>query len=270
MSTITQSVGRGVTNLNRGEVKLVQQLLNRHRPVPLRPVSDDGVVGTETISAIEEFQRRVVKLARPDGRVDPGGTTLRLLSAGGGTAAQLGAVAGIVPVAPLPAGYTYFSHPDAGQVTLKYAPNAVKMKPMAEYLLKSIVASCGMKGATLNSTLRSYHDQARITINDTYKRNPATVSKWYGADVLKACKEHLTDIQGFATWWKDYDTKRGRVSSKHLSNQALDVVPDGDRTKFVAKVRELIPLAGTGVKRIIPKGEMDEPVDHVEFTFEIT
>ncbi len=31
------------------------------------------------MAAIEEFQRRVVKMAVPDGRVDPGGKTIRAL-----------------------------------------------------------------------------------------------------------------------------------------------------------------------------------------------
>ena len=56
----------------------------------------------------------------------------------------------------------------------------------------------------------------------------------------------------------------------HLSNHAMDIVPSGDRSKFADKVQELVNLAGTGVKRIIRKGVMHEPVDHVEFTFEVT
>lgn len=80
MASISRPVGRGVTNLNRSEVTLVQQLLNRHRQPPLRPIAEDGIVGTETINAIEEFQRRVLRMNMPDGRVDPGGRTLQALS----------------------------------------------------------------------------------------------------------------------------------------------------------------------------------------------
>ncbi len=53
-------------------------------------------------------------------------------------------------------------------------------------------------------------------------------------------------------------------------HRAMDVVPAGDRTKFVAKVKSLIPLPGSGVAKIIPKGVLHEPVDHVEFTFPVT
>jgi peptidoglycan hydrolase-like protein with peptidoglycan-binding domain len=257
MSSITKAVGKGVTNLNKGDVKVVQQLLNRHRPPPFALVNEDGIIGVQTIAAIEEFQRRVVKMSQPDGRVDPGGTTLRMLSEP--PASQAKNVPG-----------QDFSHPDAAKVTLTYGANAAKLNSRAEQLMKSILASSGMTSAELTSTLRTYRDQARITITQTYKKNPDTVKLWYGADVLKACKEHLNDIDGFAKWWQEYDTKRGKVSSKHLSNQAIDVVPNGDRTKFVAKVKELVAVAGSGVQRIIAKGELNEPVDHVEFTFKVT
>jgi predicted chitinase len=80
VATISRPVGRGVTNPNRSDVTLVQQLLNRNRQPPLRQIGEDGVVGPETITAIEEFQRRVVKMSVPDGRVDPGGATFRALS----------------------------------------------------------------------------------------------------------------------------------------------------------------------------------------------
>ena len=79
MARISRPVGRGVINPDRNDVILVQQLLNRNRQPPLRPIGVDGVVGTDTITAIEEFQHRVVKMRVPDGRVDPGGATFRAL-----------------------------------------------------------------------------------------------------------------------------------------------------------------------------------------------
>src|SRR5207249_3145567 len=38
--------------------------------------------GPRTVAAIEAFQRRVVHLAQPDGRVDPGGRTFAVLNRG--------------------------------------------------------------------------------------------------------------------------------------------------------------------------------------------
>jgi hypothetical protein len=247
---------------NRADVEVIQRLLNEHAAkvgYPTQPVN--GMASPLMIDAIKKFQQKVVGMKMPDGRVDPTGTTLRKLNEPTGAAT--------------PAFRTnypdVFSHPDAETVKLTYGENAVKLNAKAEFLLKSIVASCGMTGATLTSTLRTYHDQARITLTQTLpNKGEATVKQWYGQKVLDACKTYKGDVEGMAKWWKEYDDKRGAVSSKHLSNLAMDVVPSGDRTKFAAKVQELQPKAGTGVKRIIPKGVMNEPVDHVEFTFPVT
>jgi hypothetical protein len=84
MTLLTDSVGRLGRNLPP-DVKTVQSLLNRNRPAPLRPIAEDGRIGSETIGAIEEFQRRVVKFPNPDGRVDPGGRTWQALTSGAPT-----------------------------------------------------------------------------------------------------------------------------------------------------------------------------------------
>jgi hypothetical protein len=79
MKTIVASVGRG--GLNRTEdVLLVQELLNLHIRAPQRPLVVDGVMSSRTIAAIEEFQRRVVTIHRPDGRIDPGDRTMAALA----------------------------------------------------------------------------------------------------------------------------------------------------------------------------------------------
>ncbi|MEZ4308173.1 MAG: peptidoglycan-binding domain-containing protein [Polyangiaceae bacterium] len=85
MTMITGSVGRKGAN-KPDDVRTVQSLLNKKRPAPLKPVSVDGVSGKETESAIEELQRRVVKLYWPDGRVDPLGRTWKALSEASPTA----------------------------------------------------------------------------------------------------------------------------------------------------------------------------------------
>lgn len=80
---ITRSVGRNGFNAHE-DVKTIQLLLNLNlgKLVPLRPLSVDGGIGGSTIGAIEEFQRRELSQARPDGRVDPGGRTLEGLREG--------------------------------------------------------------------------------------------------------------------------------------------------------------------------------------------
>ncbi len=86
-TALRSSVGKGGVN-QRQDVKNVQSLLNQHigRMTPLRPLVVDGITGRNTALVIEEFQRRIVGVARPDGRVDPGGRTLRALAKSTGTA----------------------------------------------------------------------------------------------------------------------------------------------------------------------------------------
>jgi hypothetical protein len=111
--TITQSVGRGGINLPQ-DVRTIQELINNHigKLTPLRPLTVDSRIGPNTIAAIEEFQRRVVNLARPDGRVDPGGRTLQALNAGG--QAPVTAVTALVQL-PQVGGNGYYSYEPANR-----------------------------------------------------------------------------------------------------------------------------------------------------------
>ena len=81
MSRLLTAVGRGGP-LEGDGVRLVQQLLNRFRPMPMPLLSVDGRMGPRTIHAIEDFQRRVVGMAVPDGVVSPKGPTFRALTGG--------------------------------------------------------------------------------------------------------------------------------------------------------------------------------------------
>jgi hypothetical protein len=81
MATISASVGRGGRNL-ASDVVVVKGLLNAnlHQLVPFAPLSVDGTASPEMLAAIAEFQRRALRIANPDGRVDPGGRTLSALN----------------------------------------------------------------------------------------------------------------------------------------------------------------------------------------------
>jgi hypothetical protein len=80
MSTLTASVGRNGIN-HPDDVRTIQALLNKNRPLGQSLIAVNGLMTAATIAAIEEFQKRVVKLDTPDGRVDPGGNTLKALDA---------------------------------------------------------------------------------------------------------------------------------------------------------------------------------------------
>ena len=78
--TIEKSVGVGGFN-RKDDVLKIQQLLNKIAPGdggPLPPLAEDGLAGPKTNGAIRAFQQfhRVAS----DGRVDPGGPTLKRMN----------------------------------------------------------------------------------------------------------------------------------------------------------------------------------------------
>lgn len=84
MQEVSGSVGRGCANFEP-DVLIVQQLINGGNASveSWTPLRLDGRCGSLTMDAITEFQRRVVRMTSPDGRVDPGGKTLEALVAHG-------------------------------------------------------------------------------------------------------------------------------------------------------------------------------------------
>jgi murein DD-endopeptidase MepM/ murein hydrolase activator NlpD len=95
MVTIDASVG--LSGVNRpGDVKKVQILLNQNRHLSDHPeIAEDSICGPKTVWAIRNFQKKVVGMNNPDGRVDPGGKTI--------TALNTGAISGDRPIQPPPA-----------------------------------------------------------------------------------------------------------------------------------------------------------------------
>jgi hypothetical protein len=82
MTSISASVGRGGVNRS-ADVTIVQQLLAPHVSALGRPPLDiDGDIGDNTLTAIRLYQKRVMGISNPDGRVDPGGKTWQSLTAG--------------------------------------------------------------------------------------------------------------------------------------------------------------------------------------------
>ena len=73
---IKRSVGVGGDN-GKADTKKIQKLLNAI--FPATPLAVDGDCGTKTKRRIKRFQNHF--MATPDGRVDPGGRTLKKLNA---------------------------------------------------------------------------------------------------------------------------------------------------------------------------------------------
>jgi peptidoglycan hydrolase-like protein with peptidoglycan-binding domain len=91
MYRISGSVGQGGRN-SYDDVLLVQKMLNKNLPLMsgVSKVPEDGNLDTSTQEAIVAFQKQVVRLANPDGRIDPNGRTWKILTGeqphGGSTA----------------------------------------------------------------------------------------------------------------------------------------------------------------------------------------
>ncbi|HEY4118372.1 MAG TPA: peptidoglycan-binding domain-containing protein [Byssovorax sp.] len=81
MLRLTGSVGKGGNN-SYEDVRVVQQALNDYAVLlGAARVREDGTLDDATAAAILEFQRRIVRIDAPDGRVDPASRTLRTLLA---------------------------------------------------------------------------------------------------------------------------------------------------------------------------------------------
>src|SRR3989344_2617795 len=80
---IQDTVGSGARN-SHDDVKVIQILLNMNAErMDLQvPLAEDGQCGSHTRDAVLLFQKNVMKVDRPDGRIDPGGLTLQQLRAG--------------------------------------------------------------------------------------------------------------------------------------------------------------------------------------------
>lgn len=79
MKNIVASVGRHGKNF-KSDTILIQELINRATRPPFRLLKIDGIAQFHTISAIDRFQKEVLKFKKPDGLVEPGGKTWRALS----------------------------------------------------------------------------------------------------------------------------------------------------------------------------------------------
>ncbi len=85
---ITESVGQGGKNKS-ADVRIVQSLLIKQGCLAALSTDGksnaDGVYGNNTQNAILKFQSEKMGLTNPDGRVDPGGQTMKALNGASGT-----------------------------------------------------------------------------------------------------------------------------------------------------------------------------------------
>jgi Putative peptidoglycan binding domain/Transglycosylase SLT domain len=250
---LTASVGEGGTNKPE-EVLLVKTLINKFIPsFNLSDASTNTKVGPSTIVAIKKFQKEKVGSTNPDGLIEVGGKTWKVLN---GETPPVTATAEGAPTGG------YYSHPNAvsvGNIQYGDGPTARKMIPEAEKLLQSILAKAGLSAsdAVVTSTKRSYHDQARILREQV---SPGNLMTWYGLD--SSTVHGFPSNMAFAEWLQ----QNAPGISNHIPGYALDVTSTSGRLRNA--LDELIPIKGSGVSKYLPEDNIG--VTHIEFTFEVT
>lgn len=232
MATISGSVGRGGLN-RRQDVIIIQTLINHniHLLAPLHPLQIDGVIGPRTIAAIEKFQRQVLHMQRPDGRVDPLGQTLRKLD----SSKNMGTSSG------------NSSAPAVNDPAIEALHLAATAK-RAAYALKKAHPTI-----VFTSGRRNKADQARAMagnvvanrqwIKQTYADTKASreCQNWIDSHPAVRTKEEiaaglLSVLNGLT------DAEIGRLS-KHLSGEAFDVQPvEQNANEIKATIRRLLGL----------------------------
>lgn len=141
--SIRSSVGqRGVNQA--ADVLVVQQLLNRqtNRAYTYGQIDVDGLVGSQTVGAITNFQRTVVKFSNPDGRVDPGGRTLTALLQGANGSPATG------PVSPPPP-----PRRRAGKFTLTFRHGGVIPAASGSKMYESTITLAGPKSGSFRGSI---------------------------------------------------------------------------------------------------------------------
>lgn len=237
---ISGSVGRGGRNV-RPDVVTVQQLINASISLisPTKALSVDGLNGPKTIGAITEFQKRIVGLSVPDGRVDPNGRTIRTLND-----KNNGGQPGIVTPAPNPFPAPGTGDPGGGDPGLNpgdgESPTRTEVSysdsvPSGRHLVSDYAFSvihkalvkAGMKKAVITSTTRSSQEQASIMYRNA-KIDLAAQYRIYGRtgdkvlDVYNANRnKSKTEVVRLMREKIESELAKGNKTSKHVVSDAM-------------------------------------------------
>jgi len=223
---LTASVGRG--GVNKGvDVKLVQGLLNTFSVLKVILLVD-GKMGRKSITAILRFQRIVLGVASPDGRVDVGGRTLNALLGNRGAKKQT-----VVRVEEVV---------DAGSTSqVQFGASAKKdiVSQKTRNVINMALDEAGMNAAMITSSIRSPERQARIMYDNALK-NLQGQKDLYGATGDRILK----------VFEQQHKKKRSRADVIKLMARKIEELSVGD-----AKVsRHCVSSAQYSEKNVIDIG----------------
>ena len=226
MASLFESVGVGGVN-RRGDVHLAQMQLNGViGSLSLGKLLVDGQIGPATINAILEFQRRIVKMQTPDGRIEPGGATHRQLSG----------------LAPLP---TKVALTEVVAYKASVPPARRLVSEYSMQVLQMAAKEAGVTALVITSTLRTPDEQAGI-MYDNAKISLPKQFQLYGSNgdqVLKVFKSNQAkprdEVVGLMEDKIHELLKQGKLVSKHVVTSqmyaALNIVDIGvNSTKAAA------------------------------------
>ena len=186
---INEAVGKGAKNI-KNDVAFAQEILHLISTEDMRIpcIEIDGSSGPKTESAIYHFQKYIVKLTRPDSRIDPNGRSEKALIA---KAVEIDK--DLLPT--LAKKYAVkrqaSTQSGAGPRIIKYRTSAKKvLSKYTENIIKLAMSYGNINQCDISSTYRSFNDQARI-MYDNANSFPAattvaglrTLRRWgYGAN----------------------------------------------------------------------------------------
>ncbi len=188
------------------DVKVVQYIVNRISASPLLPLVEDGVVTADLVTRIRQFQSGRLKFPKADGRVDPGGRTLRgLLDAaakapGASTAMPFGLGAAFGAPA-------YRSRADA------CISQAFMVEKVSQQTTKELAKSSGNRALTLadyEAAARAISPKVETAVVRAYAKVESGGKSGFGTDGLPviAFEGHL---------FRRYTKKRYDETHPHLS-----------------------------------------------------
>jgi murein endopeptidase len=156
MYRLNGSVGEGGRN-QHDDVLTVQKLLNKNKHIvdTIGRVPEDGNLDEATARAIVAFQRDLVRLAHPDGRIDPGGRTFRILTGD----SPHGATVAFVQLPSDGEGYYLYSDHDKVWGT----PSTIQS-------VKTLAANLKQQGLTIGVGHISFANGARMPPHQSHRR----------------------------------------------------------------------------------------------------
>jgi len=282
-SFVRKRLGKGVSSLmpsapsagqsdssGRSYILWVQRALNRIMGLRL---TQDGIIGPATRSAIRSFQRRYGLAV--DGIVGPR-TEAKMISLGAGRPPGHARSVYTVPATDGTSRTPSTPRLSAGAVAVTVGTN-VRVSENAIGVLKRILRDAGLTRATITSGSRTSADQARI-MYELIERKGVIYAKnlygWYGDQVIAVYEAQKRAGRSATSIKQAMEEKIKALGCQHISHHCsdeydvIDVAPSSiaDHSAFSRSLK--VALGGGIIDKYIPPP--DDPAFHIEIKLKPT